>query len=57
MWRDTNPFNELGIPAVTYGPASGVGGGLFFAKAQDFTKATKVYARTALEVCRRPRGG
>lgn len=57
MWRDTNPFNELGIPAVTYGPASGVGGGLFFAKAQDFTKATKVYARTALDVCRRPRGG
>ena len=57
MWRDTNPFNELGIPAVTYGPASGVGGGLFFAKAEDFTKATKVYARTALDVCRRPRGG
>jgi acetylornithine deacetylase/succinyl-diaminopimelate desuccinylase-like protein len=57
MWRDTNPFNELGIPAVTYGPASGVGGGLFFAKAQDFTKAAKVYARTALDVCRRPRGG
>lgn len=57
MWRDTNPFNELGIPAVTYGPASGVGGGLFFAKAQDFTNAARVYARTALDVCRRPRSG
>jgi acetylornithine deacetylase/succinyl-diaminopimelate desuccinylase-like protein len=57
MWRDTNPFNELGIPAVTYGPASGVGGGLFFAKAQDFTKAARVYARTALDICRRTRGG
>jgi len=55
MWRDTNPFNELGIPAVTYGPASGVGGGLFYAQAADLTKAARVYARIALDMCRRPR--
>jgi acetylornithine deacetylase/succinyl-diaminopimelate desuccinylase-like protein len=57
MWRDTNPFNEMGIPAVTYGPAAGVGGGLFFADAGDLTHAARVYVRMALDVCRRPRGG
>lgn len=55
MWRDTNPFIELGIPAVTYGPASGVGGGLFWAEADDFVKAARVYTRLALDVCNRPR--
>jgi acetylornithine deacetylase/succinyl-diaminopimelate desuccinylase-like protein len=55
MWRDTNPFNELGIPAVTYGPAAGVGGGQFWAEADDFLKATRVYARLALDLCNRPR--
>jgi acetylornithine deacetylase/succinyl-diaminopimelate desuccinylase-like protein len=57
MWRDTNPFNEMAIPAVTYGPAAGVGGGLFFAQAADLTQAARVYARLALDVCRRPREG
>jgi len=55
MWRDTNPFIELGIPAVTYGPASGVGDGLFWAEADDFVKATRVYTRLALDICNRPR--
>ena len=51
MWRDTNPFNEAGIPAITYGPAAGVGGGLFWAEADDFLHAARVYARTALGIC------
>lgn len=55
MWRDTNPFNELGIPAVTYGPASGVGGGRFWAEVDDFVKAARVYARLAVDICNRPR--
>jgi acetylornithine deacetylase/succinyl-diaminopimelate desuccinylase-like protein len=55
MWRDTNPFNELGIPAITYGPAAGVGGGLFWAEAGDFLHAARVYARIALGVCSRLR--
>jgi acetylornithine deacetylase/succinyl-diaminopimelate desuccinylase-like protein len=55
MWRDTNPFNELGIPAITYGPASGVGGGRFWADAEDFVRATRVYARLAVDLCNRPR--
>ncbi len=55
MWRDTNPFNEVGIPAITYGPAAGVGGGLFWAEADDFLHAARVYARTALDICTRAR--
>jgi acetylornithine deacetylase/succinyl-diaminopimelate desuccinylase-like protein len=55
MWRDTNPFNELGIPAVTYGPASGVGGGRFWAEVEDFVRATRVYTRLAVDLCNRPR--
>jgi acetylornithine deacetylase/succinyl-diaminopimelate desuccinylase-like protein len=55
MWRDTNPFNEAGIPAITYGPAAGVGGGLFWAEAGDFVHAARVYARTALNICTRAR--
>ena len=55
MWRDTNPFNELGIPAVTYGPAAGVGGGLFYAKVEDFVRAARLYALIALDLCNRPR--
>jgi acetylornithine deacetylase/succinyl-diaminopimelate desuccinylase-like protein len=55
MWRDTNPFNELAIPAVTYGPAAGVGGGRFWAEADDFVKAARIYTLTALELCSRPR--
>jgi acetylornithine deacetylase/succinyl-diaminopimelate desuccinylase-like protein len=55
MWRDTNPFNELGIPAITYGPAAGVGGGLFWAEADDFLHAARIYARTALDICSRRR--
>ena len=54
MWRDTNPFNELGIPAVTYGPAAGVGGGLFWAEIDDFVSAARVYSRLALDLCNRP---
>ena len=55
MWRDTIPFVELGIPAVTYGPAAGVGDGKFWAEIDDFVTATRVYARMALEMCSRPR--
>jgi hypothetical protein len=55
MWRDTNPFNELAIPAVTYGPAAGVGGGRFWTAIDDFVRAARLYARIALDVCSRPR--
>lgn len=51
MWRDINVFNELGIPAVTYGPTSGSGGRNFFIANEDLYKASQVYALTALNIC------
>jgi acetylornithine deacetylase/succinyl-diaminopimelate desuccinylase-like protein len=57
MWRDTNPFNELGIPAITYGPASGVGGGRFWAEVDDFVRAARVYTRLAIDLCNQRRAG
>lgn len=51
MWRDTNPFNEAGVPAVMYGPTAGAGGGTFSVKVDDLHKAALVYAATALELC------
>ena len=55
MWRDTNPFIEMGIPAVTYGPTGSVGGGRYSAEIDDFVAVTRVYARLALDLCNRPR--
>ncbi|PZC46948.1 MAG: Acetylornithine deacetylase/Succinyl-diaminopimelate desuccinylase [Chloroflexi bacterium] len=55
MWRDINPFNEVGIPAVCYGPPrlqdpySKVGNRAM--KIDDLVAATKVYAMTALQIC------
>jgi acetylornithine deacetylase/succinyl-diaminopimelate desuccinylase-like protein len=51
MWRDINIFNEVGIPAVQYGPAGGQGGGNFFITLDDAVKATQVYALVAVGVC------
>lgn len=55
MWRDTNAFNEVGIPSLTYGPGAGLGGGALFQTVEDVYNCAKVYALTALEVCSRPR--
>ena len=51
MWRDINIFNELGIPAITYGPRSER-----HAFRKSFTidalyRAACVYARTMVDVC------
>ena len=55
MWRDTTPFIEMGIPAVTYGPTGSVGGGRYSAEIDDFVAVTRVYTRLALDLCNRPR--
>lgn len=51
MWRDVLIFNEMGIPAITYGPPRS------FRKqamsVDDLMRAAKVYARLAVEVCSR----
>lgn len=52
MWRDINVFNELGIPAVTYGPAPGAGRyGNICVALDDLYKAAKTYAMIALDLC------
>jgi hypothetical protein len=51
MWRDHNIFNEMGIPALTYGPTGIVGGGRFEMTVPDLTRAAEVYALTALRRC------
>jgi acetylornithine deacetylase/succinyl-diaminopimelate desuccinylase-like protein len=51
MWRDVLIFNEMGIPAITYGPPRS-----FRKQAMsidDLASAATVYARVAIEVCSR----
>jgi acetylornithine deacetylase/succinyl-diaminopimelate desuccinylase-like protein len=60
MWRDVLIFNEMGIPAITYGPPRS------FRKqaitVADLVRASEIYARLAVNVCglekpRRPHNG
>ena len=51
MWRDINPFNEIGVPAITYGPRS-----TRHSYRRSFTidalyKASCVYARVIADLC------
>jgi acetylornithine deacetylase/succinyl-diaminopimelate desuccinylase-like protein len=61
MWRDTNAYNEIGIPALTYGPLtrfgpSSEGGEMDFSMSvDDLHKAAQVYAKVALDICNRER--
>jgi acetylornithine deacetylase/succinyl-diaminopimelate desuccinylase-like protein len=49
-WRDTNPFNEMGIPAVSYGPSAGMGGLRAWTTVNDLLHASRVYARLGAEL-------
>jgi acetylornithine deacetylase/succinyl-diaminopimelate desuccinylase-like protein len=49
MWRDISPFNEMGIPAITYGP--GVAVDELALRVDDLVTAANVYARLALILC------
>jgi acetylornithine deacetylase/succinyl-diaminopimelate desuccinylase-like protein len=55
MWRDINCFNEMRIPAITYGPGISVGGGNFGMRIADLVTASKLYALTALDLCNQER--
>src|SRR5207245_2366544 len=43
MWRDINCFNEMRIPAITYGPGISVGGGNFGMKIADMVTGAQLY--------------
>lgn len=55
MWRDTNVFNEAGIPALCYGPPRHPepysDPGDRAVRVEDLLAAAKVYAATAITVC------
>jgi acetylornithine deacetylase/succinyl-diaminopimelate desuccinylase-like protein len=56
MWRDTNAFNELGIPAISYAPRARSHATTKSFKVKDLTDAALVYARIALDLCSQARG-
>jgi hypothetical protein len=51
MWRDITPFNEAGIPSLTYGPSSSTGGGNYSLSVEDLAVTARVYARSMLLFC------
>lgn len=53
MWRDLNAYNEVGIPSITYGPATGTGGGNNTMGVEDLVNASRIYALTILDLCNR----
>jgi acetylornithine deacetylase/succinyl-diaminopimelate desuccinylase-like protein len=55
MWRDINCFNEMRIPAITYGPGVSVGGGNFGVPISTLVMGARLYALTALELCNQER--
>ncbi len=58
MWRDSNAFNEAGIPSIGYGPptretgaARGAAGAQRPIAIDDVVATAKVFAMTALKIC------
>ncbi|HEU4571312.1 MAG TPA: M20/M25/M40 family metallo-hydrolase [Candidatus Limnocylindrales bacterium] len=55
MWRDTNAFNELGIPAISYAPRATSHAARKAFKVKDLQDAALVYARIAMDLCNQDR--
>jgi acetylornithine deacetylase/succinyl-diaminopimelate desuccinylase-like protein len=53
MWRDIDIFNEVGIPAVTFGipRKNAPDAAERFIEIQDIVDAARMYALVALEIC------
>jgi hypothetical protein len=51
MWRDINSFNEVGIPAITYGPRSQRHSYRKAITIEAMVQAACVYARTMVDIC------
>jgi acetylornithine deacetylase/succinyl-diaminopimelate desuccinylase-like protein len=55
MWRDTNAFIELGIPAVSYAPRSASHASRKAVRSSDLVDASAVYAAIACDIANQPR--
>jgi acetylornithine deacetylase/succinyl-diaminopimelate desuccinylase-like protein len=55
MWRDTNAFIELGIPAISYAPRAQSHATTKSFSVKDLTDAAFVYARIAMDACNQDR--
>ncbi len=53
MWRDSNIFSELGVPAINYGPRSASHAVYRALTIESLYQAACVYARTAVDICMR----
>ena len=51
LWRDINIYNELGIPALTYGPRAATHAYKRALSIDSLYQTACVYARIALELC------
>ena len=53
MWRDTNVYNRVGIPALTFGPSRGKAAvqGTGYMHIDNMLEGAKIYALIALSVC------
>lgn len=53
MWRDTNVYNSVGIPALTFGPSRGKAAvqGTGYMDLPDMIEGAKIYALAALRMC------
>ena len=53
MWRDTNVFNSVGIPSLTFGVGRGKAQvqGMGFYELDDLVACAQIYALTAMEIC------
>ena len=53
MWRDTNVYNRVGIPSLTFGPSRGKAAvqGTGSMELNNMIEGTKIYALTALAIC------
>lgn len=51
MWRDVNTFNQIGVPAITYGPRSGRHAYRKSLTIDSLYDAARVYTRTIIDIC------
>lgn len=57
MWRDINSFNEVGIPAITYGPRSTRHSFRRSLTIDSLYRAACVYARVIVDICNQEKTG